>query len=455
MPVLLILSIILGVLVVVFTIIALRSILAPRKVASLADQFKKGHYSAVIKGARRVLAKDSRNADAHYYMGLAYQAQNKEELALMEFKTVNRLGDFSGRISEPDFRKRIAGLFEKFNQPEEALKEYLLLVKSEPANPEHPYRAGALFEERNKTEQAMGYYRKALELDPRHSGSCFRLGRILYRAKRPAEAKKMLQNSIKFDPDNAQAQYYLGKILKDNHEYQAALTAFEKAQRDSEYKVRSIIERGGCFMNQKDFERATGELERAVKLLQSEKSNEALYAHYFLATCYERTRQIEAAIGEWEKVYQINPKFKDVSEKLSEYQSLRADDRVKDFMTAGDQEFIEICKSVAVSTGLTVRTVKPIDEGCDIVGVESQSKWRNAKPMPKLLRFLRITDVLDESSVRAVHEEMRNQNITRAVILTSSSVSNLAREFAETRPIDVYDREKLHQMLGNAQLPNA
>ncbi|MFP4644302.1 MAG: tetratricopeptide repeat protein [Spirochaetales bacterium] len=455
MPLLLILSIILGVLVVLFTVIIVRSILTPRRVASLADQYKKGNYSSVIKGARRLIAKEPRNPDAHYFTGLAYQAQGKDELALMEYKTVNSIGDFTGEVSEPQFRRRIAELYEKFNQPEEALKEYLLLMKSEPTNAEYPFRAGRLFEDRHKTEQATGYFRKAIELDPRHGPSFFRLGRILYRTKRPAEAKKMLQQSVKFDPDNAQAHYYLGKILKDNREYNPALQSFEKAQRDSEYKVKSIIERGGCYMNQGNFDRAVGDLERAVKLIQDESSNEALYAHYFLGISYEKLRDIESAVSEWEKVYSRNPKFKDVSEKLSEFQSLRADDRIKDYMTANDEKFYEICRSVASASELTVRSVTPIDDGCDVIGVESQSKWRNARPMPKLLRFLRITDVLDEGSVRAVHEEMRRQNITRAVIVTSSAVSSLAKEFAETRPIDIYDREKLHKMLDKVPMSHA
>lgn len=454
MPVVVIVSIILGVLVIVFTVLVVRSIISPRKVGSLAEQYKKGNYSGVIRSARRILTKDARNPDAHYFLGLAYMAQNKEELALMEFKTVNSIGDFSGHVPEASFRKTIAELYEKFNQPEEALKEYLLLIGNNPTSADLPYRAGNLFEERYKTESAVSYYRKALELDSRHGPSYFRLGRLLYRAKRPAEAKKLLQSSVRYDPENSQAHYYLGKILKDNGEFAAALTAFEKAQKDSEYKVRAIIERGGCYMSQTDFERAITELERAAGLLTDERSPEALHTHYFLGVCYERTRRIEAAVEEWEKVYSIHPKFRDVSEKLSEFQSLRTDDRIKDFLTAADNQFIEICRRVTIALGLSIRETTPIKDGCDVIAFEAQSKWRNARRLPKLLRFLRITEILDVGSVRAVHEEMRSQNISRAVIVTSSTVSSLAREFAETRPIDIYDREKLHELLDSTVMPH-
>lgn len=444
---LLILILIVGALVVLFTVVLLRSIIAPRRVAALADLYKKNNYPAVIKAAKRIIAKEPRSPEAHYYLGLAYLEQGKAELALMELKTVNSIGIFDGGVSEPVFRKRIAELYARFNQPEEALKEYLLLMKQQPTNPEYPYLAGVLFEQKNRSDRAVNFYKKAIELDARHSYSYHRLGVLLYRAKRPAEAKNMLQQAVRLDADNYQAHYYLGKLLKDNKDYASALKSFDKAQKDTEFKLKSIIERGGCFMNQGDFNRAIIELERAQSLIDNETTSEALYTHYFLGIAYEKMRRIEPAIEQWEKVYSKKPKFQDVAEKLSQYQELRGDDRVKDFMTAGNDQFKEICKAVTLTLGLSVRDIHDIQDGCDVVGYEAQSKWRNARRMPKLLRFLRTTDIVDEAAVRSVHEEIKKQNITRAIIITSSTFSRMAQEFADTRPVELYPTDKLKELL--------
>ena len=41
---------------------------------------------------------------------------------------------------------------------------------------------------------------------------------------------------------------YLGKILKDAKDIAGALRAFEKAQRDSDFKQKAIIEHGSCYL---------------------------------------------------------------------------------------------------------------------------------------------------------------------------------------------------------------
>ena len=103
--------------------------------------------------------------------------------------------------------------------------------------------------------------------------------------------------------------YYLGKILKENKDYAAAVAAFEKSLRDPEYKQKALIERGSCYMAANNIEKAMVEYDRAVKSAQNESSQETLYARYFLAACYEKTRKLELAISQWEAIYAKNHNF--------------------------------------------------------------------------------------------------------------------------------------------------
>ena len=106
-----------------------------------------------------------------------------------------------------------------------------------------------------------------------------------------------------------------------------------------------------------------------------------------------------------------------------------------------------MCKSVTVAMGLQVHEISTFSNGCQILAVEPQSKWRNTRKLPKLIQYLRATELIDESTVRAFHEEMRKQNITRGIVVSSSGFSRLAMEFAETRPIDLYDKDRLQSLL--------
>ncbi|HEQ72091.1 MAG TPA: tetratricopeptide repeat protein, partial [Spirochaetia bacterium] len=392
---------------------------------------------------------------AHYLLGKAYLEAQKPELALMEYKTVNNLGIFTGLCRETPFRKEIADLYMQFHQFDEALKEYLLLVNAEPGVAEHYFHVGDLFEERSRTDKAELYFQKSIELDPEFAEAYSRLGKILYRQKKPLEARMALEKAIKYNTDNTAAYFYLGKLMKEGHDYVGALINFEKAEKDFELKLKVLVERGTCYMSMNNYENAIAEFERAIRAAQDDGKSEIVYARYFLGLCYEKTRQFELAVDNWEKVYAKRPQFRDVAEKLSQYQELRTDDRIKDFLTASQPRFIEICQDIVVALRLEVRDVSELPNGCQILAVEAESKWRGARKMPKLIRIFRIPDLIDDSSVRALHEAMKKINVTRGLIITSSSFSRKAYEFAETRPIDLFNKEKLRELLATAEREHA
>lgn len=447
-----ILIIILGVGVGFITFFVVRSVLAPKRVASIANLVKQGKHAHAIRLSKAILAKDPRNADAHYLLGLAYLGENKAELALMEFKTVNQIGQFEGFVREVPFRQKIAELFTKFNQPEEALKEYLLLIKQDPGNPDYYYQAGRLFEDRDRSSKAAALYKKAVELDGKHSKALSGLGSLLFRAKQYAEAKGYLDSAVRLDPENYRAWFYIAKIHKEFRDHTAAMSAFEKATKDPELKMRALVERGGSLLALGDYDRAAAELERAVKNAEDESANETLFARYFLAAAYEKTRRLEPAIEQWEKIYQKKPGFRDVAEKLTQFQEMRHDDRIKDYLTSNIEEFASMCRKLTTEMGYSVRDITPIEHGCEIIAVEPQSKWRNTRNLPTVIRFFRGTETVDEGTVRALHEAMKKQNVNRGMLVCSSIFSRSAVEFVESRPIDLLNKEKLQELLNKISL---
>jgi len=289
-------------------------------------------------------------------------------------------------------------------------------------------------------------------LKPDHGDAHFRLGKILYKQKKSIEAKIELEKAVKYDPDNYDAYFYLGKLQKDAHDYLSALLYFEKSENDSEMKVKALIERGTCFMNMNNCESAINELDRAIRIGENEKRTEVIYARYFIALCYEKSRQIEQAIEQWEKVYAKRSSFRDVAEKLSQYQEFRTDDRIKDFLTSSKDRFKEICLAMVKALKLEVRDVSDLPNGCQIQAVEAEQKWRGVRKMPKLLRIFRVPEIIDDSFVRSMHEAMKKINVMKGLLITSSTFSRKAVEFAETRPIDLFNKENLREILLKAEL---
>jgi tetratricopeptide (TPR) repeat protein len=426
-----------------------KSMIAPRKVEALAGLIKKGRTQTAIKAAKRIIIREPQNAEAHYYLGTAYHKENRDELALPEFKAVNQIGISGKNIPEVEFRQLLAQLFVRYKQGEEALKEYLLLIKLMPNRAEYYYWAGKLFTERNRTDMAENYLRKAAELSPRDGKIHYELGVMLYKDKKAREAKSALEIALKYQNDNAQIYFFLGKIQKDAKDYTAAAGAFEKAARDAEFRIRALVERGGCFMALNAPERAIPDLERAVSAITDEGAQDGLYARYFLGLCYENIRELDKAITQWDKIYAQKKNFRDVGAKLAQYQELRSDDNIKDYLTAPPPDFIELCKGVVnQALALQVQNEKVLPDGCEVVAIENDSaKWRNTRKMPRLIRFFRSSDPVDEPKVRSILDDAKDQNITRAAILTSAEFTRPALDYANSRPVELFNKEKLREML--------
>jgi tetratricopeptide (TPR) repeat protein len=301
----------------------IKTILLPRRAAAAEGYLNKNKNLQAIKAGKAAVEKDPKDAEAHYYLGKALLAENRAEQALREFKSVSRLGIEGRNIPETEFRQTIAALYLRFNEGEEALKEYLLLIKLQPENPEYYYGAGKIFSDRNRSDLAEQYLSKAASLNPREGRYHFSLGVALYQNKKIREANIALESALKADPSNGQVHFYMGKVHKDAKDYAGAVPSFEKAARDQEYRIRSLVELGSCYMSLKMPDKAIPELERAVNAIEDEAGADSLYARYFLAMCFEKKQEYAKAIAQWEKIYAQKKNFRDVGEKLTRYQQYR------------------------------------------------------------------------------------------------------------------------------------
>ncbi|MDC7219539.1 MAG: tetratricopeptide repeat protein [Spirochaetales bacterium] len=434
----------------VFIFFIIRMILKPQQVHNLENLVKQGKTSQAIRTAKQILQNDPRDCETHYLLGKALLQDGKDELALMEYKTVNAISDFKGSLKESAFRREMADLYTKFDQDEEALKEYLLLIQKEPNEPSHLFMAGLIFEKRKKPVQALNYYKRTIAQDPNHSDAYMHLGMLLYAAKKENDAKVTLNKALKLNHANHQAYYYLGKIHKEQKNYSAAIEMFEKGQKDPEFKIKCLIERGICLIMIKSYDQAMTDLERVLRLVETEKAGEReiLFARYFLALCYEKSRKLDQAISQWEAIYTKDKNFKDVAEKLSQFQELRSDDVMKDYMTATNARFEDICLAVADVTSHSVTDVQMVKQGCKVFVVEKNTgQWRNARKFPKLMLFLRNTSQVDLPVIREFHEDLTACKVTRGMIFAGTQFTRTAMEFAEPRPIEIYDKDKLLDLL--------
>ena len=441
-----------AVVIISLIIVILKTIVSPKKIDAIPRLIKQGKTQNAIKIAKQLLAKDPKNYLAHYYLGKAYIKENRTELAVIEYKNVNDNALFGEGINELTFRSEYSQLLLKYNQQNEALKNFLLLTKLDPQNAENFYQVGRIYEDQNRYDLALGFMQKCAMLDKRHAKAHAEIGLMLYRTKQFNEAKKEIDMAIKLSPETYTSYYYLGKILKDAKDLQGAIKSFEKAQRDPELKQKAIIEHGSCYMIAGRIDNALVDFQRAIELDKEGTQAETLYARYFLAACYEKSRKIDKAIEQWEAIYKRNKSFRDVSAKLSEYKDLQANDYLKDYLTCSNEEFPYICKNAVIKgLGLQVLSCDQKKWGCQITGVnKSDESWMAVRKQVVFIRFYREPEPVEEAQIHEALDEMKTLNSVKSFLFSSSGFNTAAKRYAENRPVELIEKQKLEALLSKA-----
>lgn len=443
--------IIIALIVIAILVTIIRILVAPKRTDYILRLVNDGKYAAAIKLARSMLENDKNNIMARYYLGKAYLESKQYDDALTEFTTINETAMFGDKLKETEFRPTMAKLYEQFDQPEEALKEYILLTKADPQNDVNYYECGRLFEKREKPDQAIKYYTMATQHNIKNQKAHMALSLMYLKNKQMTDARREVDLVIKSNSNNFAAYYYLGKILKETKDYAGAVNAFEKAIRDNEYKQRALLERGACFLAVKSYDKAISELERAISCSKNNSSNETIYARYFLATCYEQRRDIDNAIKQWEAIRLVKRNFRDVNAKLSEYSDLSANDRMKDYLTSSSNEFVEICKKLALKA-LSFKTneANPQRYGCSLVCEQVTDNWMSGRAQKAMMYCFRDNTPVEETFLRMILDDMKKRGANKCIVCTTGTFTSPALQFAENRPFELIGKDQLTALLTKA-----
>lgn len=436
-----------GAAIVIGLAVMVKKLVSPKKLVEIEQLIENENTKTAIRKIKNILARNERNPDAHFLLGECYSAENRPDLAIVEYKYITNTGKFTNIATAKRVRERLAHEYLKLGQIDESQKEFILLSKLEPNNYETYFNIAKLFEERDYSDSALTNYKKVLQINPQYAPAYLRMGVILFKKQQLAEAKKALTTSLKLDPQKTECYYYLGKISRAGGDAESALVQFEKVQKDTEMRQKALFERANIFILKRDLNQAIDELGKAIKL-GTEDSVVTTASRYLLAQCYEASKDLVHAVEQWEKIYEINAKYRDVAEKLAIYSDLRTDDRLKDFLTASQTNFQDFCTKIVESMGLAIQDVfLKSPDIAEVYALETQSRWRNAKKAPSIIKIFRSVDPIGYDAIRVLYDQMRKINAMRSICITASKFTRTAIEFAQIRPIDLIDKDELTKLL--------
>ena len=187
------------------------------------EALRKEQWAAAELYFRDAIGWDSRNADAHVGLGMAYLHLAKIERAADQFHAAQRLSPNSGQAemglrlthTPEDLEKELGELAEK--------------VKKQPRNAELRGRYAEELIDRDRFAEAQHEAEEALKLKPKLGEALYVLGRVAMHNGNTEEARKNFLLAIKADKRDDDAWGGLGDIALLAKDYPAAITNYQHA----------------------------------------------------------------------------------------------------------------------------------------------------------------------------------------------------------------------------------
>lgn len=434
--------------IVVLFIIFLKSFKKPRRLQRIWEQIQTGDTRNAIKNLKIIILKHGGSVDAHYLLAECYRREGNCDMAVVQYRYCLKQSKKTSFATISQIREGLVECLLVLKKEDEALTELLELSRTDPKKPDYLVEIAKIFYRRGNIEQAVIYFDKTVKYNPAHAEALGYLGIIMYHANQVKEAMGYLARAIRCDPRNYQAYYYLGRVYMDGRDFAKAITYFEASQRSPEYRVRAFLQKGNCYREMNEFENAVDQYKKGIAAAGTKDQSVMLATKYALASIYESRGKLAEAIELWEGIQKINPSFRDVPQKLEQYQYLRMDDNMKDFLVSPKPIFEGICLDVVRHLGYEIIDIRELKPGITaIIAAPVKTAIRGPGRQYVYVKVYREAVNLGLHTVKILLEEAKKLHCVKAICISPVEFKPEAVEFALSRPIDLIDGQKLSRIL--------
>jgi tetratricopeptide (TPR) repeat protein len=445
------LQLLLGAIAIVAVIIFLtffRIFRKPKRLQRIHEQIKAGDVKNSIRNLRTHIIKHGGSIDAHALLGDCYRQEKNFDMAVVEYRTCIKINKRPSLMSMTTIREGLVDSLLKVGKTDEALSELLELSRQDPRNYRYLFEIAKIFYAKGNLEQAVTYLDKTIKYNPSHGPSLGYLGVIMYHANKIREAVVYLSQAVKYDKRNFRAYYYLGRLYMDGRDFTRSLTYFEAAQRSPEFRVRAYLQKGICYREMDEYENAVDEFKKGISSATPRDQNVLLATRYLLANLYELRGKLAEAIEQWELINRVNSNYKEVPHKLDEYQDLRADDNMKDFLVSPIPVFEGICLEIIRHLGYDAADIRHQSSSItNIIASPNSSTMRSVSRQYVYFKIYREAVSLGLNAIKTLLEEAKKVRCNRAICISPFKFRPEALEFALPRQIDLIGGEKLSKIL--------
>lgn len=423
-----------------------------KKVNNKINNLSKEDKLIAVDELRKIVRSNPENFTAREKLAEALFDVKSYVPAIKEFLTLIDNSTTHKELNELKYTIRVADTYLKLENYNDAKKYYLLAKKTDDLDFYVNSNLGKIEIIEKNYDKAFFYLNVASKVSPEDLDVQKSLGICFYHLNRFNEAREALVKVFSKNQDDAETNYFLGFSLANLSRNEEALKVFAKIEKNPQYAGVVLCEMALIHKKMKMYIQSIEEYE---KLLQNNyfKGDSLLEVYYNLGDCYVNIHNLAKAIQVWQKLASINSNYKDVQTKLETYSQLNSNSMLERYLLGSVNQFTNIGKlivkfyiakyaklkgtikflNIKLNTDNTLEMYVEISSGNFIEQV--------------YFCFMRSTTTVGDLILRNLYNQLREQKIDRGICITAGNFSPTAKNFVESRMIELIEKNQLIDIL--------
>ncbi|AGT45257.1 tetratricopeptide repeat protein [Treponema pedis] len=404
--------------------------------------------AALMKDAARRLNQNPRDIQGLLIMGdVQYQGQEWEKAYAAYSVLIDHVKslDLEKQFDIP-LRYGICAL--KTNRMPEAKKGLLL---AETLNPRHfdvNYTLGYVYYMEKDYERALPYFKKALITQPDNFLATKYAGYTFQHLHRYNDALPALKKALDVKPDDKEVLFSMGECFYEAGANDKCLKILTHLRVDPVFGPRSALYTGMIRTKANQLDRAIEDFQIGLKHqnIPMETSNELKYR---LAQAFIKTQDIGKALHLLKEIQMISPGYKDAATLIMRYQELNQNRNLQIYLMSGQSEFVGLCRKIVArfypKAKVKILDISVLATYTDIVAEVDTPRFSDTV----IFRFFRSQGTVGELLLRELHARLKEVKGGTGICMSAGTFTEEALRYAEGRPLDLYDKNKLSGVLNS------
>ncbi len=373
--------------------------------------------------------------------------------AIKEYMTILDRHSANPDVSEVKFTLKIADSYILLNNVEEARKYYIVAKKIDDFNLRANQKLAEIELSLGNADVAYSYVKVALKIKPEDSDILKLFADASYQCNMFSDAVSAYSLVLKDRPDDNKSLYNLANSMIKLKRYDDAVKKLSQLAAIPEYASGANYELGMINYRLKSFTQAAEFFEAALTTggLTGVNMMECLYS---LSECYVKNQNMNKAVTYLSRLISIDANYKDAAQKYDSYQQLSQNTLMQKYLIGSVAQFTNLCKVVVkyvVNKTSSLRggtisfnKINTTNDGCLEVFAEiAGGKFSELY----FFTFVRSTTTVGELTMRTVYAKQKELKADRAICVTAGDFSPPAREFVESRMLELIEKSRLNEIL--------